>query len=59
VAAKISSGVAEVWPRAVAGGASIGIAAVGDGNWSVTDVLGRADRAMYEVKQAERLRPAS
>jgi diguanylate cyclase (GGDEF)-like protein len=59
VAAKISSGIDEVWPRAVEGGASIGIAAVGDGNWSVTDVLGRADRAMYEVKQAERLRPAS
>jgi diguanylate cyclase (GGDEF)-like protein len=59
VAAKISSGVEEVWPRAVEGGASIGIAAIGDGNWSVTDVLGRADRAMYEVKQGERLRPAS
>jgi hypothetical protein len=48
-----------VWPRAVEGGASIGIAAVGDGSWSVGDVLARADRGMYEIKQAERLRPAS
>jgi diguanylate cyclase (GGDEF)-like protein len=59
VARKISAAIGEVWPRAVEGGASVGIAPVGDGNWSVAAVLSCADRAMYGVKRAERLRTAS
>jgi diguanylate cyclase (GGDEF)-like protein/PAS domain S-box-containing protein len=59
VAAKIAPAIHEIWPSAVQGGASIGIAAIGEGNWSVAAVLSSADRAMYGVKRAERLRTAS
>jgi GGDEF domain-containing protein len=48
VADKIQSAVGAVWPLAIPGGVSIGISAVGGGEW---DALGRADRAMYADKR--------
>lgn len=59
VAGKIAAAVEALWPLGTRGGASVGAARVGDGNWTVADVLAAADRAMYTVKRNARFRAAS
>jgi diguanylate cyclase (GGDEF)-like protein/PAS domain S-box-containing protein len=59
VAEKIAAAVAGVWPPGRAGGASVGVAAVEPGCGSPVDVLAAADREMYAVKRARRIRRAS
>ena len=59
VAEKIAVAIDAVWPLGARGGASVGVAAVGLGNWTAADVLASADRAMYVVKRGQRLRAAS
>ena len=59
VAAKITAAVAAVWPPGRAGGASVGVAVVEPGDRSAAEVLAAADREMYAVKRARRVRRAS
>jgi diguanylate cyclase (GGDEF)-like protein/PAS domain S-box-containing protein len=59
VAEKITEAVAAVWPRGRVGGASVGVAVVEPGERSAVDVLAAADREMYAVKRARRVRRAS
>jgi diguanylate cyclase (GGDEF)-like protein len=59
VAEKVSAAVSAVWPPGLAGGASVGVAAIEPGDRSAADVLAAADREMYAVKRARRTRRAS
>ena len=59
VAEKVVAAVSAVWPPALGGGASVGVAAVETGDRSAADVLAAADREMYAVKRARRTRRAS
>jgi diguanylate cyclase (GGDEF)-like protein/PAS domain S-box-containing protein len=59
VAEKVTAAVAAVWTAGLVGGASIGVAAVEPGDRSAAEVLAAADREMYAVKRAKRIRRAS
>jgi diguanylate cyclase (GGDEF)-like protein/PAS domain S-box-containing protein len=59
VAGKVAAAVAAVWPVGLRGGASVGVAVVEPGGGSAAEVLAAADREMYAVKRAGRIRRAS
>jgi diguanylate cyclase (GGDEF)-like protein len=54
----ISRAIEGVWPLGLPGGVSAGTAPIGEGCWTVAEVLARADRAMYADKSGARLRVA-